>query len=65
VLKRGDELALDIADGRHAWIQLISGSLDVNSEKLNAGDGAAISAETRLRIKASDDNSEFLLFDLK
>jgi redox-sensitive bicupin YhaK (pirin superfamily) len=65
VLSNGEELDQRIADGRHAWIQLISGSLDVNGEKLDAGDGAAISDETELRIKALNDDSEFLLFDLK
>ena len=64
VLKDGDELSLDLADGRHAWIQLITGALDVNGEKLNAGDGAAVSNEQSLVIKALEDNSEFLLFDL-
>jgi hypothetical protein len=43
---------------------LISGSLDVNGEKLNPGDGAAVSKETLLKIKATAANSEFLLFDL-
>lgn len=65
VLSNGEELDQRIADGRHAWIQLISGSLDVNGEKLDAGDGAAISDETELRLKALIDDSEFLLFDLK
>ena len=43
---------------------MISGSLDVNGKRLEAGDGAAISEETALNIKALEDNSEFLLFDL-
>ena len=64
ILKNGDQVAHDLAEGRHAWVQLISGSLDVSGETLNAGDGAAISEETGLRIKALLDNSEFLLFDL-
>ncbi len=64
MLQNGDKVSLDLADGRHAWIQLISGTLEVNGEILNAGDGAAISDESELKIKARDDNSEFLLFDL-
>ena len=64
ILKNGEEVALDLAEGRHAWIQLISGKLDVNGETLEAGDGAAISEEKALSIKALDDNTEFLLFDL-
>lgn len=48
----------------HGWIQLISGSLDINGETLNAGDGAAINDESLLNIKALENRSEFLLFDL-
>ena len=64
MLNIGEEVLLGLAKGRHAWVQLISGSLDVNGETLNAGDGAAISEETALKIKALDDKTEFLLFDL-
>jgi redox-sensitive bicupin YhaK (pirin superfamily) len=65
VLEEGAEVDYDVADGRHAWIQLISGGLEVNGETLEAGDGAAISEETSLTIKATAEGSEFLLFDLK
>lgn len=65
ILRRSGEVSHELAEGRHAWVQLISGSLDVNDEVLDAGDGAAISEESTLNIKALDDNSEFLLFDLK
>ncbi|MFT3743067.1 MAG: pirin family protein [Pyrinomonadaceae bacterium] len=64
VLKTGDEVAYDIAPNRHAWIQLISGSLDLNGEALKAGDGAAISEVQKLELKAKSDNTEFLLFDM-
>jgi redox-sensitive bicupin YhaK (pirin superfamily) len=65
VLKDGERVDHDLAADRHAWIQLISGSVQVNGEKLEAGDGAAISEETLLTIQANADGSEFLLFDLK
>ena len=64
ILSKGEEVSLDLAENRYAWIQLISGSLDINDETLNAGDGAAISEELTLKIKALDDKSEFLLFDM-
>jgi quercetin 2,3-dioxygenase len=64
VLKSGEMVKQELSDDRHAWLQLISGSLDVNGKRLEAGDGAAISEETALNIKALEDNSEFLLFDL-
>ena len=39
------------------------GTLEVNGETLNAGDGAAISETPVLKIKASE-KAEFLLFDM-
>jgi len=64
LLKQDDVVDLDLAEGRHGWIQLISGELDVNGEKLEAGDGAAISEETSLKLRSFKANTEFLLFDL-
>jgi len=64
VLARDEQVSKNLGEVRHAWVQVISGSLDINDEVLDQGDGAAISEETRLAIKALDDNSEFLLFDL-
>ena len=64
ILSRGEEVTHNLAKNRHAWVQLISGSLDVNGETLNPGDAAAISSETELKLKAGEDKTEFLLFDL-
>lgn len=64
VLKAGENVSLDLARGRHAWIQLIAGKLEINGEEITAGDGAAISEETALNIEALEDKTEFLLFDL-
>jgi hypothetical protein len=49
--------------GRHAWLQLARGSCTLNGVPLEAGDGAAVSGETSLRITGSRD-AELLLFDL-
>ena len=64
ILSSGEEVTHEMSDGRYAWIQLISGSINVNGEELNAGDGAAISEETALNIKALADGTEFLLFNM-
>ena len=64
ILNSGDEVTHEMAAGRYAWIQIISGSVDINGETLNAGDGAAISEERTLNIKARADGSEFLLFNM-
>src|ERR1035437_245706 len=64
ILDADNEVRYEFGPDRHAWIQLISGSLDVNGDVLEAGDGAAISDEEALNIRSLADNSEFLLFDL-
>ncbi|MEP6946036.1 MAG: pirin family protein [Acidobacteriota bacterium] len=64
ILNEGTTVEHELAGGRHAWVQLISGAIDVNGFTLDAGDGAAISDETALKIRAYENNSEFLLFDL-
>ncbi|MBD2578326.1 pirin family protein [Oscillatoria sp. FACHB-1406] len=48
---------------RHAWIQVARGELSVNDTLLNAGDGAAISEQTRLVLEAKTE-AEVILFDL-
>lgn len=65
ILKKGDKLTYDLMEGRHVWIQLISGNISVNGSALEPGDGAQISDETSLEIFAGLDDTEFLLFDLK
>jgi redox-sensitive bicupin YhaK (pirin superfamily) len=66
VLDSGKSVELELTPKRHAWLQLISGDLDVNGTKLTKGDGAAISDEAKLQIASTGDNggAEFLLFDL-
>jgi redox-sensitive bicupin YhaK (pirin superfamily) len=64
ILKNGEEVSLDLATDRHAWVQLITGTLELGGETLRTGDGAAISDETILKLQAFEDNTEFLLFDL-
>ncbi|HXG86216.1 MAG TPA: pirin family protein [Pyrinomonadaceae bacterium] len=64
ILKRSEEVIHELAANRHAWIQIVKGSLTLKGEILKAGDGAAISDETLLKIKSLADETEFLLFDL-
>jgi redox-sensitive bicupin YhaK (pirin superfamily) len=64
ILASNEEVKHELAEGRHAWVQVISGEIEINGEMLLKGDGAAISEEKLLAIKANEDNTEFLLFDL-
>jgi redox-sensitive bicupin YhaK (pirin superfamily) len=54
----------ELRDGRYAWIQVARGVVSVNGQELKAGDGAAVSKETKLEISGNADASEVLLFDL-
>ena len=60
---KGTEAKHVLAPGRHAWVQVAGGAVELNGKKLAAGDGAAISEETKIAVRASE-ASEVLLFDL-
>jgi quercetin 2,3-dioxygenase len=66
LLASGKAVELPLSAGRHAWVQLVSGELDVNGTRLKKGDGAAISDESKLTLASVSGNggAEFLLFDL-
>ena len=63
ILHSGEAVVHPIQAGRHAWVQVASGSVAVNGIELEAGDGAAASDEQRLEIVGRTP-SEVLLFDL-
>ena len=63
VFAAGESAELDLAPGRHAWVQVARGKLRINGQELGEGDGAAISDETLLRIEGVADG-EVLVFDL-
>jgi len=62
-LDDGVSLTHALPAGRHAWLQVLRGALELNGSALAAGDGAAISNESKLTIRATSP-AEVLLFDL-
>lgn len=62
-LEAGNQLAHEIAPGRHAWLQVLRGSLTAGGKTLQASDGLAVSDESELKMEAHED-AEILLFDL-
>lgn len=66
LLGPGASVTHALAQERGAWIQVVSGAIEVNGKRLAAGDGAAIENEKLLTItgRAESGRSEFLLFDL-
>jgi redox-sensitive bicupin YhaK (pirin superfamily) len=63
LLKAGEEVTHEFAVGRHGWLQVARGAVEVNGKKLAQGDGAAISDEKKVSIVGAED-AEVLLFDL-
>jgi quercetin 2,3-dioxygenase len=65
LLKSGEEVTHEFAPGRHGWLQVARGSIELNGKKLNQGDGAAISEEKKITIQGAEkETAEVLLFDL-
>lgn len=52
-----------LLSNRHAWLQVLRGSVALNGQALNVGDGVAVSDEVALQIQAVT-QAEILLFDL-
>ncbi|MEI6208525.1 MAG: pirin family protein [Desulfuromonadales bacterium] len=63
LLEPNEELVYIIPNGRHTWLQVAKGSITINGNLLESGDGAAISTEDLLTI-FSREKAEVLLFDL-
>lgn len=53
-----------VAKGRGVWIQVITGSVELHQNVLNAGDGASIEDEEALVMTALEPDTHLLLFDL-
>jgi len=50
--------------GRGAWVQVLRGAVDIDGQRVRAGDGASVTDAPGLKIDAVED-SELLLFDLQ
>ena len=62
-LRERRQMTYAIKSGRHVWLQITRGAVQVNGTALEGGDGAAISDEEILELVAPRD-AEVLLFDL-
>ena len=63
LLEPGEKVSHVLGPRRGAWVQVASGSIAVNGERLEAGDGMAINGAGDLRIEA-ETPAEVLLFDM-
>jgi hypothetical protein len=62
-LAPGQQVVHSIDRERAAWIQVLRGTIDLSGTGLSAGDGAAITEEIEVAVRAAS-SSEVLLFDL-
>lgn len=62
-LKSQEASSYQTQQGRHLWIQVVRGTIDVNGQQANTSDALAIWDEDSITVRASED-SEILLFDL-
>jgi len=60
ILAAGTEAVHELAPGRHAWVQVAKGDVEINGVRLAA---AAVSKEKTLRIRGASE-ADALLFDL-
>jgi redox-sensitive bicupin YhaK (pirin superfamily) len=59
----GETLTHEIKANRNAWIHVAEGQVEVNSKLLAAGDGVAVTGESKLEL-AGKGKAQVLLFDL-
>ena len=58
-----ERVSFELQPSRRAWVHVARGSVDLNGQKLEAGDGAAIEGERSLQLSQGS-GAEVLLFDL-
>jgi redox-sensitive bicupin YhaK (pirin superfamily) len=63
VLARGETVKHQLKAQRHAYVQVARGSVTLNGQTLETGDGAAISEERSIELAGVQD-AEVLVFDL-
>ncbi len=59
----GVQISHNLPKGRHAWLQVLRGSVSLNGDDLQTSDGAAVSEESLITIQGTSD-AEIMLFDL-
>lgn len=63
ILAEGSSVTHHISQARYGWLQVARGSVEVNGERAEQGDGVVVVAESELVIDAIE-AAEILLFDL-
>jgi redox-sensitive bicupin YhaK (pirin superfamily) len=62
-LDAGSEVSHELKPGRHAWVHVAEGEVEINGTTLSAGDAAALSDESAVKLVGAKP-AQVLLFDL-
>lgn len=63
-LQADEKVDVTLAKGRHAWVQVVEGVIELAGHELVEGDGAAVSDEELLQINGKSE-ADVLIFDLQ
>ena len=63
LVENGERRALALRPGRHAWVHVARGKVEVNGASLAESDGAAVSGAEAATL-AGEESAEVLIFDL-
>ena len=63
LFSKGERSELQLANGRHAWVHVARGEVQLNGQTLSEGDGAALSNEALVKLEGVS-SGEVLVFDL-
>lgn len=63
-LQEGETVHHSLVEGRVAWLQVARGTIQLNEQILNVGDGAAIFQESQITLQGASNAAEVLLFDM-
>ncbi len=62
-LQNGETVNHSLVEGI-AWLQVVKGAVQLNGQSLTAGDGAAITQESKIILQGASNTAEVLLFDM-
>ena len=64
ILSNREQVEHALPARRHGWLQVVHGAVELNGQRLRAGDGAAVSGEPVLTVTGDSTSAEVLLFNL-
>lgn len=64
LFNRDEQASITLQSGRYAYVHVATGSIELNGEPLNEGDGVRVREETALHLARGVD-AEVLVFDLR